>query len=89
MLGCSGCCARALTARLKEQSAMQQAAAKELCVVRERYSGMKASIAKLHFNIRPATGSVTRHTLPGNSLNQGQQAVSFSDGATKESTKID
>jgi len=28
-------------------------------------------------------------TLLGNSLNQGQQAVSFSDGAAKESTKID
>jgi len=28
-------------------------------------------------------------TLLGNSLNQGQQAVSFSDGATKESVKVD
>jgi polygalacturonase len=28
-------------------------------------------------------------TLLGNSLNQGQQAVSFSDGATKESAKVD
>jgi len=28
-------------------------------------------------------------TLLGNSLNRGQQAVSFSDGATKESAKVD